>query len=224
MDIWHHRRQADEWLRNELADEGSVIEEGLELLDRATAEFNVAVSRAGSELAGEFLAATGLAVAKGRNLFLASYSLVLDSLAQEAGAVLRPLVEAIEVLEYLYQDPTRASAALGGDLPKAGAIAKAIEGQYRDVRDYANAHASHLSFGAQSMRALLDDEGRSFRAVRPATPDLLRRNLYHLAHFQRQLVTWAVSCLYGGEHEVPGLAHDAERWKERSERVFQDDG
>jgi len=38
---------------------------------------------------------------KGRNLALGCYSLALDGLAQESGAILRPCSKSIELLEYL---------------------------------------------------------------------------------------------------------------------------
>jgi len=36
-------------------------------------------------------------------------------------------------------------------LPTAGEISKEINGKFKDLRDYLNAHASHLSFGEESM-------------------------------------------------------------------------
>jgi hypothetical protein len=92
----------------------------------------------------------GLYLAKARNLALGCYSLSLDSLAQEGGALFRPLFEAYELLTYFRLEPSRIDEVLENRLPSAGNIAKRIDGEYH--------HASHLSLGPESMRHLVDPQ------------------------------------------------------------------
>jgi hypothetical protein len=98
---------------------------------------------------------TSLIVIKSRNLAHACYSLTLDSLAQEAGALFRPLLESLELLEFLRRDPSRVQQALDDRLPSAGKIAESIDGQFHGLRQHLNKHASHLSVGMESMRHLI---------------------------------------------------------------------
>jgi hypothetical protein len=77
-----------------------------------------------------------LTVIKGRNLALGCYSLALDGLAQESGALLRPLLEAIELLVYLRTVPGSIEQALEEKLPRAHEIAKATGGPFKELRGY----------------------------------------------------------------------------------------
>jgi hypothetical protein len=61
---------------------------------------------------------------------LGVYSLMLDGLGQEAGALLRPLIETLELLVYLRLEPARIDQAIEEKLPSAGQIAKKIEGEF----------------------------------------------------------------------------------------------
>jgi hypothetical protein len=81
---------------------------------------------------------TAITVAKSRNLAQGCYSLALDSLAQESGALVRPLVETLELLTYFRLDPKRAMEATERDLPKAGQIAKRIGSEHKSLRGYLN--------------------------------------------------------------------------------------
>jgi hypothetical protein len=92
-----------------------------------------------------FARVTALYAAKSRNLALGCYSLTLDSLAQEGGALLRPLLECHELLTYFRLDPSRVHEALENRLPSAGSVAKRIGSNYQVARDYLNQHASHVS-------------------------------------------------------------------------------
>lgn len=103
-----------------------------------------------------FSRVTALTVAKSRNLALGCYSLALDSLAQESGALVRPLIETLEVLTYFRLDPSRATEAIERGLPKAGQIAHLIGSEHRDLRGYLNDHASHFSLRHEAVRHLLD--------------------------------------------------------------------
>jgi hypothetical protein len=79
-----------------------------------------------------------LTLIKARNLLLASYSLSIDGLAQEAGALLRPFLEAFEKMVYFNEDRSRIEEAINGRLPSAGEIAKRIQGPFKCLRDHLN--------------------------------------------------------------------------------------
>lgn len=108
------------------------------------------------EIDSAFGRVTAITVAKSRNLALGCYSLALDSLAQESGALVRPLVETLEILKYFRLDTNRAIAATEGKLPKAGEIARLIGGEHKPLREYLNEHSSHFSLSEYSIRHLLD--------------------------------------------------------------------
>lgn len=99
---------------------------------------------------------TAITLAKSRNLALACYSLALDSLAQESGALVRPLVETLELLKYFRLDPKRAMEATERELPKAGEIARLIGSEHKSLREYLNVHSSHFSLSQHATRHILE--------------------------------------------------------------------
>ena len=84
----------------------------------------------------EYARICGLTLLKAKHLALGAYSLILDGLGQEAGALIRPFIEYAELLTYFRLFPEMVSRAAGNELPKAGERAKAIEGIYKDFRDH----------------------------------------------------------------------------------------
>lgn len=62
----------------------------------------------------------GLTLLKAKHLALGAYSLILDGLGQEAGALLRPFIEYTELLTYFRKFPSKVDAAIKGKLPSAG--------------------------------------------------------------------------------------------------------
>lgn len=90
--------------------------------------------------------AARLAAAKGTVLAQGCFSLILDGLAQESGALVRPLVEVAEFLTYLHTDDRAEREFREDKLPSAGKIAERINGQLKFLRDYLNEDASHLNF------------------------------------------------------------------------------
>ncbi len=61
-----------------------------------------------------------LTTLKAKNLAHGMYSLTLDGLGQEAGALARPFVEYTELLTYFRMLPEAVNDALAGELPSAG--------------------------------------------------------------------------------------------------------
>jgi hypothetical protein len=91
----------------------------------------------------------------------------------------RPLIKSLELLTYLRLDPRRIQEALGGKLPKAGDVAKKIEGKFKELREFLNTHASHLSLSLspEAMFHLVDLKSGRLRRVQAHKADVLRQNL-----------------------------------------------
>lgn len=118
---------------------------------------------------------------KAKNLGIAAYSLILDGLGQEAGAVIRPFVEYTELLTYFRKFPDEVSAATKDELPPAGKRAKAINGDYQEFREHLNAHASHSSYSAFALGHLREPDSLALRKLQKMQPRVLERNLGDLA-------------------------------------------
>jgi hypothetical protein len=91
---------------------------------------------------------------KARRYAFGCYSLCMDGLAQEAGALLRPLIETWEQLIFYHQEPKRVELALENKLPQAGEIAKKIGSELKGLRDYLNKNASHFSFEPDTLQPM----------------------------------------------------------------------
>ena len=141
-------------------------------------------------------------VIKGRNLALGCYSLALDGLAQESGALLRPLLEAIELLGYLRAVPGAVDKAVNGKLPNAGKRAKQIESPFWDLREHLNTYASHVGFGGAAVRHLLDIRAGRFRAVQPFNESVLEQNIATVFVFTAILAREAALCFHWCGAEV----------------------
>ena len=177
-------------LEGELSDVRLLLDELFALVDEAAETMDPVDSQFGR--------VTALIIVKARFLAQAYYSLALDGLAQEAGALLRPLIECLELLEYLRLDPERVQEALDGRLPSAGTIAMRIDGQLKDVRDYLNQHASHLSVAPESARHLMRFDADGQRTVlqlqQPFEPAVLLKNLGSLFAVFTMVAIEAINC------------------------------
>jgi len=159
----------------------NIIDECIELFD--------------SNSGDDYCRVCGLTLAKARNFALGSYGLILDGLGQEAGALIRPFIEYHELLVYFRKDPARAQQAIENKLPSAGTIAKRIEGDFQDFRQYLNDNASHSSYSEYSLNHLVDRPDMRIRKEQPFLKDVLFRNM---ADFFAQLVLLtieAINCL-----------------------------
>ena len=112
---------------------------------------------------------------KAKNLAQGSLSLVLDGLGQEAGALLRPMIEYTELLTYLRTFPEKADKVAENTLPSAGQRAKAIGGIYKEFREHLNEHAAHSSCSHFALSHLLTPEF-SFRKLQEFVPHVLDAN------------------------------------------------
>jgi len=190
MNLWTCREESNAALQATLGPLASLLESAFTRVDEAVDYFQRFLLTADAP-AGRVCAVT---VIKGRNLALGCYSLALDGLAQESGALLRPLLVTIELLTYLRATPGAVDKALDAKLPKAGKRAAEISSPFQELREHLNAYASHLGFGADSMRHILDIPAGRFRAVQPFNKAVLEQNMATLFVFTAILAREAALC------------------------------
>ena len=167
--LWRARRDAEDALRRELSPYKELVEASFLLLDRLARSLESLPSASG--------VACALVVGKARNLALGCYSLSLDGLSQEAGALLLVLIECQEVLTYIRIDPSRVTELLEDRLPSAGKIAQRIDGSLKPVRNYLNTHASHFSSAPEALAHLVNAKSKSVRLAQRHSTAVLTRNL-----------------------------------------------
>ena len=144
MNIWSAREKSLNLLKNNLQPQSAVLEEGFEYIGKLM-ELLQAISRdEGASGNGKFCRICGLTLAKFNHLLLGVYSLTLDGLSQEAGALLRPTIETYELLVYFRQDKSRIHQILEENLPSAGMIGKKYQVIFRIYENFLIA-AHHTS-------------------------------------------------------------------------------
>ena len=174
MGLWDTRNESLRLLDTDWKPMADVIGGTFNLMDECIQILEAKGSRGPSKGYGPVCALTGV---KGRNLALGMLSLALDGLGQEAGALLRPLIEAYEKLIWFRLDPKRVERVFASKMPTAGAIAKDIDGPFQDLRKYLNEHASHYGVTPESLKHILD-VGKSRLILRqPLAATTLARNI-----------------------------------------------
>ena len=216
MTLWQTRQKSLEWLANELVEQNALSNQGFELLDKCISLLNQYSKKSEDELNGRFARVVNITLAKTRNLLLGSYSMMLDALSQEAGALLRPILEAYELLIYFRLDSTRVDQAIEGKLPSPGERAKKIGGDFKGLRDHLNAQASHISFDTEASKHLFDYQKSEVKTIQIQTVDVLKRNISTLNAFQIFIVTEAIRCLDVIRHAPESLIAEYEDWRLRS--------
>lgn len=145
----------------------------LDSIDHCIDEFE---ARSGSDT---YARLCGFTLIKAKNLAMGSFSLLLDGLGQEAGALLRPMIEYIELLTYFRHFPDTVEKAAENELPKAGERAKAINGIYHELRKHLNEHASHSSYSHHAFSHLLTKDFQ-FRKAQEFVPHVIDKNFTDL--------------------------------------------
>lgn len=173
--LWRARTESLTHLRRKRAAQIEVLEELFSLVDRCVDTYE---SSAG---ASAYARICGLTLLKAKNLAVGAYSLVLDGLGQEAGALLRPFIEYTELLTYFRCFPSKVDDAISNDLPSAGERAKAIDGFYKEFRQHLNVHASHSSYSIYSLGHLLESGTSRFKKLQHMVPHVLETNTRDLA-------------------------------------------
>lgn len=222
MNIWSAREKSLYWLNNELKPESQVLQEGFDYLEVCVELFQKTGSDEGESEKGQFCRICSITLAKFSHLALGCYSLALDALAQESGALLRPLIETYELLVYFRQDISRTHEVIEDKLPSAGEIGKRISGDYKDLRDYLNENASHFSYKPWSVRHLFDENAKTRPTPKQGLKVLLT-NLRLLNAFQIFMLFEAVHCLFSIGFDVNSLADKIEKWRETSIKIFPPD-
>jgi len=167
-----------------------------------------------------FCRVAGLTLLKARNLAQGIFSLSLDGLAQEAGALLRPLIECIELMAYLRDNPQSINEALEEKLPSAGEIGKRINGKFQKLRNYLNEHASHFSFAPESMSHLIDFKSGDWKVIQPYNEKVLRTNITILFGVLVHLLYEAANCLSCSELLTDSLENRFNEFKEKGYAIF----
>lgn len=205
--LWASRHQAETALGEELKRFADLLSETFAAVDHGVTRLE--------RLDHPFGRVCALVLIKARNLGLGCYSLSLDALGQEAGALFRPLIECIELLVYFRLNPLRINEALDNRLPKAGVIAHQIEGKFEGLREYLNTHASHLSLSPEAVIHLVDFRSGQLRPVQVHNTAVLRQNLRTLLAVLILLPIEAANCISVGsgvdDHAFGDTVEDIKR-------------
>lgn len=160
-----------ELLDSDFSERAEVLEKTFSLIDECIDLYQLKAET------DDFHKMCGLALVKAKHLALGAYSLILDGLGQEAGALLRPFIEYFELLVYFRMDPSRVQQAIDDRLPSAGKRAELIEGSFKKFRAHLNQHASHSAYSHYALNHLLDKPSMKFRKTQPMLPIVLDRNM-----------------------------------------------
>lgn len=209
MDLWTIRNQAQEDLKSRFKEENEVLLETFALADQCIQ----CLFMVGESENNRFALVCCHTLIKARRYALGCYSLCIDGLAQEAGALLQPFIETWEQLIFYCQEPHRIELALEGKLPQAGKIAIEIESELKGLRDYLNKYASHFSFELdtlQSMKMIYNSEE-------------LQTNIRVLFTIFCMTAVQGAVCLSALNKLDNKLISDVERCREKGLRVFKID-
>ena len=171
MNLWRTRTDSLAYLEQSRGARMLVLNDLLETIDRCIGLFE---SKSQNDT---YARVNGLTLLKAKNLWLGAYSLMLDGLAQEAGGLLRPFIEYMELLTYFRQFPDMVERAVENDLPKAGERARAVQGSFKEFREHLNQHASHSSYSRYSLSHLLEPGTFAFKKFQRHVPQVIDRNL-----------------------------------------------
>lgn len=221
MNIWDTRNKSLIWLENELSPERKALEKGFEYFARSIQIFQETSNYEGASQVGQFSRICAITLAKSSHLLLGSYSLSLDGLAQEAGALLRPLIETYELLIYFRQDISRITEVLEDKLPSPGEIAKKISGEYKGLREHLNANASHFHYTSTSVQHLFDKYA-NIRAVPEHSINVFQVNLQSITAFQVFILFEAINCLFAIGFDANSFANEIEKWHDEITTIFKE--
>jgi hypothetical protein len=177
-DLWFCRKRSEAALQAELSAIADALQDIFCRVDDCVESFEKFLSKD-----RDAARVCSLVAIKGRNLAHGCYSLALDGLGQESGALLRPLLECLELLVYLRVVPDAPNQALENTLPQAGKRAAIIGGKFKPLRDHLNENAPHLAISSDSMIHLVDLGQGRLRITQPFDIRVLEQNLAALFLF-----------------------------------------
>lgn len=145
---YHRKRRADQLraLASHQRAAYRVLRKGFRFLDEVHERLCEARDLASPERNKALLPYAVFAVDKGRRLCYGVHSLMLDGLDEEAGALQRTLLEAVEALHWLMQEPSRALIIRDGQLPRAGERAQEVGSPFWDAKSALSERSSHFAF------------------------------------------------------------------------------
>ena len=219
MDLWKTRNETEEWLKGCYKRQSECLDEGFMILDECINSFD-RKSHTSNGLIGPFSKICGLTAAKARNLVLGCYSLSIDALSQEAGALLRPCIETYELLVYFRHDPSRISQVENRKLPQPGKIAKKIDGDFHKLRSYLNNNASHFRFSSDSTQHLYDYKTDSINTIATHGHKMFLYNLSWVFVFIYFVLVECVNCLDYTLTNTDEIASSIQRWKHKGMILF----
>lgn len=214
MNLWDTREKALFAIDTILEQQAEIIQDAFSILDLCI-EYLSDLSKT-----DQFAEVCGFTFIKIRNLALACYSLALDGLAQEAGAMFRVLAEGIELLIYFEQEPVRIDEAIEMKLPSAGEIGKKIHGDFQTLREFLNHNASHFSYTPGSLNHLRDRSG-GWKVVQQHQDIVLAINMRWLFVFFLILSNEEMLCLSKVNALDEGLEAKIEEWREKGQAIFE---
>ncbi|WIG71343.1 hypothetical protein KEC58_22070 (plasmid) [Photobacterium damselae] len=191
MELWRTRTESLELLDAEFSDLKFILEQCFRVIDHCIDIFE---ERSDESSAHNVCRIT---LVKAKNYALASYGMMLDGLGQEAGAVMRPMIEYLELLKYFRLFPEDVELALIGKLPSAGTRAKKINGIHHKIREHFNHSSSHSSYDEHAIRHLFEFDDVKLRKLQPLSKGALFRNLGDLFVQLYMLIREAVLCIDG---------------------------
>lgn len=204
MGLWKTRHHSLEILSKDYKEQSAHMEEAFDVIDECIGLLQHEINEAAiqdNEQKHLFYFTCGIVLTKARNLALGTYGMMLDGLAQEAGALMRPFLEYHELLVYFRLDPERVKEAADDTLPPAGRRAQLIEGYFKPIREHLNDHASHSSFSEFSIMHLIDKEEFTLRKEQPLFPNALYKNIGDLYAHMTLLAMDAFQCLNPEGHK-----------------------
>ena len=145
---------------------------------------------------GPYSLACAIAATKGKNLAKAALGTIADGYGQESGALLRPLLEYIELLAYFESFPSETDAAFEDRLPPAGERARRIQGKFQVLREHLNKNASHGSYSVHSVGHLIRDDLRVNKSPN-FSPEVFDVNFRTLTVF---LIFLLAACVFAIRH------------------------
>ncbi|ARC19789.1 hypothetical protein ABLB37_22780 [Vibrio parahaemolyticus] len=189
MELWRTRNESLELLDSDFSDLKFILEQCFRVIDHCIDIFEERSDESSSHNV------CGITLVKAKNCALGSYGMMLDGLGQEAGAVMRPMIEYLELLKYFRLFPEDIELALVGKLPSAGVRAKKINGMHHEIRQHFNNYSSHGSYGEHAIRHLFESNGAKLRKIQPLSKGTLFRNLGDLFAQLYILIREAVLCI-----------------------------
>ena len=189
MELWRTRNESLELLDCEFLQQKFILDQCFRLIEHCIDIFE---DRAKDSKSHHVY---GITLLKAKNYALASYGMILDGLGQEAGSVMRPMIEYLELLKYFRLFPGDVELALVGKLPNPGTRAKKINGMHHKIRQHFNNYSSHGSYDEHAIKHLFKQDCIKLKKIQPLNKDTLFKNLGYLFAELYILLYEAILCI-----------------------------